>query len=143
MRTKNGIGAAALTLAGLIVPAIHAQIEPPAPPEPPEPPALTAQARTRARVITAQHSAYLGIGVQDVDAERAKALNLKEDRGAEVTNVVADSPAAKAGFKDGDVVMEYNGQRVEGQEQLARLVRETPIGRVGRFIAEGPWIRSG
>jgi serine protease Do len=74
-------------------------------------------------------TSYLGIGVADVTAERAKALNLKEDRGAEVTNVDGDSPAAKAGIKDGDVVLEYDGNAVEGIEQLARLVRETPVGR--------------
>jgi serine protease Do len=134
MRTKIGLSPAVLTAASLVVPAMHAQITPPEPPEPPELPAITAQARPRARVITAQHTAYLGIGVQDIDAERARALKLKEDRGAEVTNVVADSPAAKAGFKDGDVVLEYNGQRVEGQEQLTRLVRETPAGRQVKIV---------
>ena len=72
---------------------------------------------------------YLGIGVKDIDADRAKTLNLKEVRGAEVTSVVADSPAAKAGFKEGDVVLTYNGQAVEGQEQLSRMIHETPAGR--------------
>ena len=71
-------------------------------------------------------SSYLGIGVADITAARAKALNLKEERGAEVTNVAADSPAAKAGIKEGDVVLEYDGAPVQGIEQLTRLVRETP-----------------
>jgi serine protease Do len=74
-------------------------------------------------------SSYLGIGVADLTAERAKALNLKEVRGAEVTNVAEDSPAAKAGIKDGDVVLEYDGAPVQGIEQLTRLVRETPAAR--------------
>jgi serine protease Do len=74
-------------------------------------------------------SPYLGIGVQDIDAERAKALKLKDARGAEVTRVDDDSPAGKAGFQKGDVVLDFNGQPVEGGEQLARMVRETPIGR--------------
>ena len=74
-------------------------------------------------------SSYLGIGVADITAERAKALNLKEERGAEVTNVAKDSPAAKAGIKEGDVVLEYDGAAVQGIEQLTRLVRETPVGR--------------
>ena len=76
-----------------------------------------------------QPISYLGIGVVDVDAERAKALNLKEERGAEIKSVAEDSPAAKAGLKEGDVVLEYNQERVEGMEQLVRLVRETPPGR--------------
>ena len=62
-------------------------------------------------------------------SERAKELHLKEERGVEVRCVDADSPAAKAGLKEGDVVLEYNGQRVEGGEQFMRLVRETPPGR--------------
>ena len=74
-------------------------------------------------------SSYLGIGVADITAARAKALNLKEERGAEVTNVAKDSPADKAGIKQGDVVLEYDGAAVEGIEQITRLVRETPIGR--------------
>jgi serine protease Do len=74
-------------------------------------------------------ASYLGIGVADVTAERAKALNLKEERGAEVTNVAADSPAAKAGIKEADVVLDYDGAAVHGIEQLTRLVRETPVGR--------------
>jgi len=74
-------------------------------------------------------SSYLGIGVADITAERAKALKLKEERGAEVTSVAADSPAAKAGIKEGDVVLEYNGQAVESVAQLTRMVEETPADR--------------
>jgi serine protease Do len=74
-------------------------------------------------------TSYLGIGVADVTAERAKALNMKDERGAEVTNVAGDSPASKAGIKEADVVLEYDGTAVLGIEQLTRLVRETPVGR--------------
>jgi serine protease Do len=74
-------------------------------------------------------SSYLGIGVADITAARAKALNLKEERGAEVTNVTKDGPAEKAGIKEGDVVLEYDGASVHGIEQFTRLVRETPVGR--------------
>ena len=79
--------------------------------------------------VRAGGSSYLGIGVADITAERAKALNLKEERGAEVTNVAVDSPASKAGIKEGDVVLEYDGAAVQGIEQFTRLVRETPVGR--------------
>lgn len=79
-------------------------------------------------------NSYLGIGVAEIDAERAKALNLKEVRGVEVKSVDHDSPAAKAGLKDSDVVLEYNGQRIEGTEQFVRLVRETPIDRQVKLL---------
>jgi serine protease Do len=72
---------------------------------------------------------FLGIGVTEINSERAKALNLKEERGVEITRVEEDSPASRAGLKTGDVVLEYGGQRVEGTEQFVRLVHETPVGR--------------
>ena len=79
--------------------------------------------------VRAGGTSYLGVGVADITADRAKALNLKEERGAEVTNVAQDSPAAIAGIKEGDVVLDYDGAAVHGIEQLTRLVREAPIGR--------------
>ena len=95
--------------------------------QPPQPPPPPAPERT---IITRQMAgSFLGIGVQEIDTERAKALNLREERGVEVTRVEDDSPAAKGGIKMGDVVLEYNGERVEGVEQFMRMVRETPPGR--------------
>src|SRR5580693_6066796 len=97
----------------------------------------TPRARTAGnRTITIRKAggSYLGIGVAEIDAERAKALNLKEVRGVEVKSVDHDSPAAKAGLKESDVVLEYNGQRIEGTEQFVRLVRETPIDRQVKML---------
>ena len=79
--------------------------------------------------VSAVGSSYLGVMVQEVDSDRAKALKLHEEAGVEVTRVEPDSPAEKAGLKNGDAIMQYNGQRVEGMEQFSRLVRETPPGR--------------
>lgn len=72
---------------------------------------------------------YLGIAVAEIDSERAKELRLSEERGVEIKSVAEGSPAAQAGLKEGDVVLEFNGHRVEGTEQFVRLVRETPPGR--------------
>jgi serine protease Do len=74
-------------------------------------------------------SGWLGVTIDEVTAEKAKELKLPAERGAYVREVSEDSPAAKAGLKAGDVITEYNGQRVEGTVQLRRLVRETPAGR--------------
>ena len=72
---------------------------------------------------------YIGVMMQEVDSERAKALKLHEEGGVEITVVEPESPAEKAGLKIGDVVQKYNGQRVEGMQQFARMVRETAPGR--------------
>jgi serine protease Do len=69
------------------------------------------------------------VNLAELDDNRAKELKLKEDYGVEITRVEENSPAEKAGVKSGDVVLEYNGQRVEGMEQFGRMVRETPPGR--------------
>ena len=72
---------------------------------------------------------YLGVGVEELTPERAKAMKMAEERGVYVTRVEAGSPAEKAGIQTGDVVLEYNGQRIEGVEQFVRMVHETPAGR--------------
>ena len=76
-----------------------------------------------------QGGSYIGVMMQEVDSERAKALKLGEATGVEITLVEPEGPAEKAGLKVGDVVLRYNGQHVEGKEQFARMVRETPAGR--------------
>jgi serine protease Do len=80
-------------------------------------------------VLAKTGGSFLGISVLEIDADRAKALTLKEERGVEITRVEDDSPAAKGGLKVGDVVLEYNGQRVESVAQFIRMVHETPAGR--------------
>jgi serine protease Do len=74
-------------------------------------------------------SGWLGVSIQDVTAEKAKELKLPAERGVYVSEVDENSPAAKAGLKSGDVILEFNGQRVEGAVQFRRMVQETPAGR--------------
>lgn len=71
---------------------------------------------------------WIGIGIGEVGADKTKELKLPEEYGAFVNDVNGDGPAAKAGIKKGDVVTEYNGERIEGARELRRLVRETPPG---------------
>lgn len=86
------------------------------------------------KIAAPGNTSFLGVGVAEINADRAKTLKLKEERGVEITRVEEDSPAAKAGLKTGDAVLEYNGQRVEGTEQFVRMVRETPPGRQARLV---------
>jgi serine protease Do len=81
------------------------------------------------KTVTLTSGSYLGVMVQEIDSDRAKAMKLPEEAGVEITRVESESPADKAGLKAGDVIVQYNGQRVEGMEQFSRLVRETPAGR--------------
>ena len=71
---------------------------------------------------------FLGVGVTEVTPDQAKQLKLNPAYGVMVSSVEANSPAAKAGLKQGDVITEYNGMRVEGVAEFRRLVRETPPG---------------
>src|SRR5215468_7906114 len=64
---------------------------------------------------------YLGIDTQDVTSQRVAALKLKEERGVEVLTVDQDAPAGKAGVKEHDVILEFNGEKVQGVEQLRRM----------------------
>jgi serine protease Do len=64
-----------------------------------------------------------------VTSDKAKELKLNAERGVVLGKIVADSPAAKAGLKENDVVTEINGQRVEGAAQFRRMIHEIPAGR--------------
>jgi S1-C subfamily serine protease len=76
---------------------------------------------------------WLGAGVSEVSSDTAKQLKLPEERGALLGKIVPDSPAAKAGLREKDVVLEVNGQRVEGTEQFRRMIREIPAGRTANL----------
>ena len=111
-------------VAGLVAAAVM-----PAQPFVPDPFGPEPQSQTKVVRAFTGGGSYLGIGLQEIDGERAKALKLKHEEGVEITWVEDESPAAKAGLKKGDVVLQFNGQHVEGIEQFSRMVRETPAGR--------------
>jgi serine protease Do len=76
---------------------------------------------------------WLGVGVSEVSADKVKSLKLPEERGALLGRIVPDSPAAQAGLKENDVVLEINGQRIEGSEQFRRMIHEIPAGRTANL----------
>src|SRR5262249_50421994 len=72
---------------------------------------------------------YLGVYLEEVTPDRVKDLNLTEERGAIIMKVVQGSPAEKAGLKENDVIVSFNGRRVESVRELQRLLSETPANR--------------
>ena len=80
--------------------------------------------KVRHLAVLAGRGAQLGVSVRDLDAEQAKGQS-----GAVVEDVRVGSAAEKAGIKKGDVIAEFDGERVRGVRHLTRLVTETPEGR--------------
>jgi serine protease Do len=82
------------------------------------------------QVFVNSGGSWLGAGISEVTSDKVKELKLPAERGVVLGKIVPDSPAAKAGLKEGDVVTEINGQRIEGTEQFRRMIHEIPAGRV-------------
>jgi serine protease Do len=71
----------------------------------------------------------IGVSVREVEDEDVKAAKLTAPAGAVVEDVVEESAAEKAGIRKGDIVVEFDSERVRSARQLTRLVQETPTGR--------------
>jgi serine protease Do len=77
---------------------------------------------------------WLGIQIQPVTAEIARNVGLGNAAGALVAKVGAGSPAAAAGFEQGDVILSINGQEIRRMHDLPLVIAETPIGRVAAVM---------
>ena len=72
---------------------------------------------------------FLGVMIQDLGGPLAKKLSVKADAGALVAQVLADSPASKAGLKPGDVVLRLDGHKVDSPKALQDAVEQLDIGK--------------
>lgn len=72
---------------------------------------------------------WLGVVIQDVTRELAESFGLDKPRGALVSRVIADSPASKAGFEAGDVILKFNGRDVDASSDLPPIVGSTEVGK--------------
>jgi len=72
---------------------------------------------------------WLGVVIQRVTPAIAESLGLDEARGALVANVSKDTPADRSGVKVGDVIIEFDGSKVEESKDLPIIVAQTPVGK--------------
>src|SRR5688572_28518147 len=88
------------------------------------------RARARAMVLDGRGS-RIGVTVDDLTPDDLKGLN-GATSGVRIQDVNEDSPAAKAGLRAGDVVVEFDGEKIRSARQFSRLVEETVGGQIGR-----------
>ena len=72
---------------------------------------------------------WLGVRIQEVTKEIAEVEKLKKPEGALVASVSEDSPAEKAGIKAGDIILEFDGKKVDTMRTLPKLVAQTKVGK--------------
>ena len=72
---------------------------------------------------------WLGVRIQDVTKEIADVEKLDEPRGALVASVAPNSPSEKAGVKSGDIILEFNGEKIQQMKELPIIVARTEVGK--------------
>lgn len=72
---------------------------------------------------------WLGVSIQELTEELARQFHVEPGKGVLIASVMDDSPAEKGGLKAGDIILEFDGTKVEHVRQLQRLVAKTPVGK--------------
>jgi serine protease Do len=80
--------------------------------------------KTKGKVVRG----WLGVTIQEVNADLAKQFGLEDAKGALVSDVLENSPAEKAGVERGDVIIELGGKPVESASQLKNMVAQLTVG---------------
>ena len=80
---------------------------------------------------------YLGVGIEQVSSQTASNLKLGEASGALITYVDQDGPACRAGLRNNDVVVGFNGSKIQSPEQLSELIHATAAGKTVKLTVVG------
>ena len=72
---------------------------------------------------------YLGIYLQDIDENLSRGLNVKQNSGVYVSEVIPDSPASKGRLQDGDIIIEFDGEKISKSGDLFNKVATTKVGK--------------
>ena len=95
------------------------------------PAALVQEVVTQLKATGTVDRGWLGVVIQNVSDDIANSIGMKEAKGAMVTKVTEDGPAAKEDLKAGDVIVEVNGDKIDDSRDLARKIAElhpnTPV----------------
>ncbi|AAV86930.1 serine protease [Anaplasma marginale str. Dawn] len=79
---------------------------------------------------------WLGVVIQHVTDDMTDSLGLESARGALISGVAKDSPAEKAGLKVGDVILEFNGQKIENMPQLTHLITKAAVNEKAKITVQ-------
>ena len=95
------------------------------------PAALVQEVVTQLKATGTVDRGWLGVVIQNVSDDIANSIGMKEAKGAMITKVTEDGPAAKEDLKAGDVIVEVNGEKIDDSRDLARKIAElhpnTPV----------------
>jgi serine protease Do len=80
-----------------------------------------------------QSSAYLGVHIDTIAPQQVSAFRLPDPSGAIITDLDQDGPACRAGLKENDVIVGFDGAKVESPEQLGSMIHATRPGKTAMF----------
>jgi S1-C subfamily serine protease len=82
----------------------------------------------------AARQGYLGVDVRDISPEQVSVLKVRDVHGAEIIMVDHDAPAGKCGLHEHDVILQINGQAIEGRDQVRKMLHDFAPGKTVQLI---------
>jgi len=77
---------------------------------------------------------WLGVNIQNLDESLAKYFKLDNTDGVLVAKVLPDGPAEKAGMKEGDIIVKFNGENIKNTTELMRIVAHADVGKAASVV---------